>query len=281
MNIFEEQPEFIQLDPRKNRPRGYGYAVTPDFMQARHQALLDPSLLLGKRVLDLGSCLAATGAWCLSNGASFYQGIEIDDSFIKNSIFCLGKYYSPQFWSISKSSIEDFLANHGEKFDVLIASGVLHGAGDPLALLASFTTISELIVIENTQYKTIFDSRILSQQTLKAIASDPRAVEFLETESYISVGQGNMTVSGNKTIQFAGFNPSMGAVKFIMDQLGYECNDQPYLKLKKALPSEYAPHKRYALHFRKDLKMKIRKFGLKSAVEDSQNILNVVDWKFK
>ncbi len=281
MNIFEEQPEFIQLDPRKDRPRGYGYPVTSEFMHTRHKAVLPPALVKGKRILDLGSCLAATGAWCLSNGASFYKGIEIDDEFIKNSIFCLGKYYSPESWSISKDSIEDFLANQVETYDILVASGVMHGAGDPLGLLESFTRTAEMIVIENTQYKTIFDSRILSRETLRAVANDPRIVEFLETESYISVGQGNMTVSGNKTVQFAGFNPSMGAVKFMMSQLGYECNHRPNIELRKTLSSEYAPHKRYALHFRRNPQLKTRQFGLKSTADDSKNILNVVDWKLE
>jgi hypothetical protein len=227
MNIFIEQPEFINLDPRTKRPKAWGYAVTPEFMLARHTALIPSELIRGKRVLDLGCCLAATGAWCLSNGAIFYQGVEIDDEFVKNSTSCLQKYYPKEIWSVAKSSIEDFLSGNKDKYDVLIASGILYGAGDPIRLLKSFSECADFLIIESKQSQTIFHTRILRPETLNALSKDPRIAEFLETEAYIAVGQRGMVVSGNKTIQFAGFNPSMGAIKFIMSQLGFQFTDKP------------------------------------------------------
>jgi hypothetical protein len=279
MNIFKEQPDFIDLDPRKDRK--IGYAVTPEFMLVRHQAILPPKLVHGKRILDLGSCLAATGAWCLSNGASFYQGIEIDDQFVKDSTFCLQKYYPNDTWAISKKSIEEFLSNIEERFDILIASGIMYGSEDPAKLLQQFCNSADIIVIESMQTETIFHTQILSRKTLDVIAQDPRIIEFLESSSYITVGRRGMVASGNKTIQFPGFNPSMGAIKFIMAQFGFDCHDHAYRELRNKIPSEYSPTKRFALHFKKNPKLEKREFGLKNAVSDPKNILNILKWNSK
>lgn len=278
MNIFIEQPEFIELDPRKTRPKGYGYAVTPEFMYARHAALIPPELVRGKRVLDLGSCLGATGAWCLSHGAAFYQAVEIDEEFVRNSTICLQKYYPAATWSVAKCSIEDFLAGNKDKFDVLIASGILYGTSDPVSLLKSFAACADFLIIESKQSQTIFHSKILSRETLKAIGNDPRIVEFLENEAYIAVGRRGMVVSGNKTIRFNGFNPSMGAIKFIMHQLGFQFSNKPDLELRRVLPEQYAPHRRFALYFRKDVNARVKDFGLKSAVEDAGSLTSIDNW---
>lgn len=278
MNIFEEQPEFIKLDPRKNRK--IGYAIDPEFMLIRHQAILPSKLVKNKRILDLGSCLAATGAWCLSNGASFYQGVEIDDEFVKNSTFCLQKYYPSDSWSINKTSIEDFLLTHDSKFDILIASGIMYGSEDPVKLLANFSKIAEMIVVESIN-DPIFRSGILSRETLDVIVRDPGVVEFLDTYSCIEVGKRRMVISGNKSVLFAGFNPSMGAIKFIMNQLGFDFCNQANNELRKKLPSVYSPLKRFILHFKRNPKLKIREFGLKNAVSDPSNILEIQEWESK
>lgn len=276
MNIFEEQPEFIKLDPRQNRK--IGYSIDSEFMLIRHQAILPSGLVKNKRILDLGSCLAATGAWCLSNGASFYQGVEVDEEFVKNSTLCLQKYYPIDKWAINKNSIEDFLLTQDDKFDLLIASGIMYGSEDPVHLLESFSKVSELIVIESIN-DPIFRSGILSRETLDVIARDPRAVEFLDTYSCIEVGKRRMVVSGNKSILFAGFNPSMGAIKFIMNQLGFDFSSQANNELRKKLPSVYSPFKRFVLHFKKNPKLKIRKFGVKNAISDPSNIIEIQEWE--
>ena len=278
MNVFNQQPEFISLDPRSKRPKGLGYAVNPDFMLARHTALIPPDLIKGKRVLDLGSCLAATGAWCLSSGASFYMGVEIDEEFFINSTNCLKKYYPPESWSIQKSSIEDFLSRNKEKYDVLIASGVMYGSENPTDLLKSFSKCADFLIIESVQMPTIFNSQILSLETLNALNKDPRIAEFLDSESYISVGQRGMVTSGEKSVLFSGFNPNMGAVKFILTQLGFSFSEKPNLDLRKALPEQYSPIKRFALHFRKDANSRERGFGLKNALQDAENNIITLKW---
>ncbi|KHF25057.1 hypothetical protein JV46_04980 [Solemya velum gill symbiont] len=279
MNIFRTQPEFIDMDPRIHRPKEYGYVVDPEFMLTRHEAMLPPDLIKEKRVVDLGSCLAATGAWCLSNGASFYKGIEIDDVFVKNSSICLNKYYSTESWSITRNSIEDFLGNNEEKYDILIASGVMHGSGDPLKILSLFAGIADYIVIESIQTNTIFDQEILSADTISTLKNDPNIESFLESASYISVGPRAMSTSNKKTIEFSGLSPSMGAIIYVMKALGFDSNNQPYLKLKDLVPDVYAPDSRFVIHFKKNEHTASRKFGLNNAFSDSNNILDEHTWK--
>ena len=228
-NIFFVQPEFIELDSRKDRENGY--IVTSEFMYTRYQAMLPPSLVTGKRILDLGSCVSSAGAWCLFHGASFYQGVEISEEFVQNATFSLKKYYPSKLWDVNQNYFEDFLANNKKPFDVLIASGIIHGSNDPVSLLKSFAKVANFIVIEGMQTRTIFHQNILNKQTIEAIAKDPGIIKFLENESYISVGDRGMIAPDNKMLKYAGLNPSMGAVKYIMNKLGFEFNDSPHKKL--------------------------------------------------
>ena len=81
----------------------------------------------------------------------------------------------------------------------------------------------------------------------------------------------------NKTIQFADLNRVLG-YHVIMNQLGFGFNDKPFRELRRALPEQYAPHKRFALYFQKDMNTKAKSFGLKSAVEDPDNLIRTNNW---
>lgn len=278
-NIFTEQPEFIDLDPRKNRPKENGwYSVTPEFMLTKHQTLLPAKLIEGKRVLDLGSCLGATGAWCLSNGASFYKGIEIDEKFIKNSKFCLGKYYPKNSWDITKSSIEDYFSKVQERYDILVAFGVIYGTSDPMSLLKNFANTSDTIVIESMQSNTILHQNILSEDTKKVIIKDPNIVKLLDSSSYIAVGPRTMLTSDSKSLKFPGLNPSMGAIVYLMTQLGFICDNRPNYELRKSIPELFSPTRRFALNFKKESSQVVREFGLRNSFENPSNLLGVRDW---
>ena len=92
--MFELQPEFIDLDPRKNRPKqtkddqGFdilSYPVTIEFMNLRHSVMVPPEIIKGKTILDVGSCMGATGAWSLYHGAKDYTGVEIQKYYLNKS----------------------------------------------------------------------------------------------------------------------------------------------------------------------------------------------------
>jgi hypothetical protein len=279
-NIFVNQPEFITEDPRRNRPdkAGVGYKVTPEFMHMRHSILLPQKLIAGKRILDLGSCNAASGAWCLSHGAAFYKGIEFQEEFVEKSVSCLSRYYDKNKWSVEQTSIENFLESNEEFFDVILAAGILYGISDTLKILTLMSEQADCIVIESMHTNSVFSSRILSEETKRHISKDKNLAQFLENESYIAVGVRGMVFPGEKTIRFNGFNPSMGALKFIFSSLGFDYHDGINQRAKMSIPKFYNPLGRYGMLFIKNPQLKVRAYGFASAVDDSENIIEQMDW---
>ncbi len=284
-NIFLEQSEFITLDPRSRVPESKDaeyltdIRVTPDILFRRYRILLPPELVKGKTVLDLGSCIAATGAWCLTHGATFYRGVEIHEEFTKNSKSCLEKYYPKGNWSIAQQSIEEYLESSSKHFDILVASGIMYGIGDVVKLLSLIAQTADFLVIESRQNQTILHSPYINKKTKKLIMKDPGFKSYQEKEASIAIGQRGMITPGDKTIRFFGFNPSMGAIKFIMRTLGFECSSKPNDKLRKYLPDQYTPILRFALHFKRNPELRVMKFGLCNALEDPANITEEVDWE--
>jgi len=277
-NIYIEQPEFIDEDPRKHRPDGLGYQASPEFMMRRHEILLPREIIEGKTVLDLGSCLAASGAWCLSNGAAFYKGVEIQEEFVDKSRQCLEKYYSKSMWDVEAVSIEDFLSKNTVKFDVIFASGILYGIDDPLTVLKKMASQSDCIVLESRHLDTPFHSRVLSKRTKMALKKDKHIIEHIENASYMYVGTSAMVAPGDKNLFFHGLSPSMGALKYILRSLGFEYHDNVNQELKKHLSGTYNPIRRFGMLFTKNPELTSREWGLAKAVEDSSNIIKEMDW---
>jgi hypothetical protein len=278
-NIFVDQPEFISTDPRRNRPdgKGVGYKVTPEFMLLRHQSLLPQKLINGKRVLDLGSCTGASGAWCLSQGAAFYAGVEINEEFVRQSSICLTKYYDKSKWRIEPSSIDDFLDSTKDRFDLILASGVLYGSSDPVKLLTRISKKADWVVIESVHQHVIF--RELTGATRSVILKDPQIVSFLENVSYIAVGQQGMIGSNNQTIVFNGLNPSMGALKYLLEHLGFTYTDAVNQELKRQLPKVYHPLYRFGMLFKKTKPTKTPSYGFTNTVENPKNITKKINWE--
>ena len=279
-NIFLEQSEFITLDPRSQRREreGSGYRVTPEFMYIRHEIIMPPELVKGNKILDLGSCLAATGAWSLAHGATFYQGVEIHEEFVNNSKTCLEKYYPQGNWSIAQQSIEEFLESSTEHFDILVASGILYGTEDPVKLLSFFARVADFLVIESVQNQTILHSPCLTKETKQILLKDSGLKKYLENDSYIAVGEQSMVIPVGKSIRYLGFNPSMGAVRYILRTQGFECDTKPNDELGIKLTAQYNSGRRFALHFKRMPNSGVWKFGVRNAIEDPVNIIEEVNW---
>jgi hypothetical protein len=148
INTFADKPDFIVNDPRINRPMTWQYTVSADLMTTRHELFFHKTDLTGKRVLDLGSCCGATGAWVLDRGASHYTGVELQNKFVETSRTALGKYYSPAQWTVVASGVEEYLDSCTEKFDVVIMVGVLHCLFDYQHVLERISEISNEVIIE-------------------------------------------------------------------------------------------------------------------------------------
>lgn len=148
IDTFFEKNDFISRDPRINRPMNWQYTVSAELMTARHQLFFHKTDLTGKRVLDLGSCCGATGAWVLDRGATHYTGVELQDKFVDTSRSLLDRHYSSNQWNIVSADVEQYLNNATEKFDVVIMVGVLHCLFDYQHILKQITAISNEIIIE-------------------------------------------------------------------------------------------------------------------------------------
>jgi predicted RNA methylase len=278
-NIFLDQPEFISTDPRQHRPdgKGVGYTVTPEFMLLRHQALLPRRLIEGKTVLDLGSCTGASGAWCLSQGAAAYTGVEINEDFVRESSACLAKYYDNSRWRIDPRSIEDFLDSADEKFDVILAFGVLYGSSDPIKLLTQIANTGDCIVIESMHQHIYLP--FLTDATRELMFRDPQIVHCLENAPYITVGQQGMVGEGTQTVFFVGFNPSMGALKALFDSFGFAYSDAANQALKKQFPALYTPMRRFGMIFERNNNRKTFALGFANAVDNPDNVLATINWE--
>lgn len=212
--MFELQPEFIELDHRQNRPAGaygssdtgklFGYNITTDFMNRRHALMLPPDLVKGKTVLDVGSCLGATGAWCLYHGAAHYTGVEIQQTYIDLSSRLLSKYHAPEKFSIQNQTAESL--QFDSKFDIIVASGVLYSVFDPFALIKSLSGLArEQIIIESKHpYRGFrrlfgFDANIdmLKDRAKKLpmiVPNDSNYMTHADSEVFVHVASSNVSV---------------------------------------------------------------------------------------
>jgi hypothetical protein len=278
MNIFIEQPEFIDKDTRKNR-KGYGYNVNPEFMLARHQILLPPRLINGKRILDLGSCNAASGAWSLANGAVHYTGIELQNAFVETSKECLAKYYKEDKWLVQESSIEDYLSSTQEKFDVVLASGIFQAFQDPIKILKQITGICNHAVFECVHPSTFGNLKLLGREGMDDCLASDEYAEFIENEPFISVGKQPMTIPGEQALLFNGARPSMGTIKLVITSAGFRYNDMLNTMLKKRIPDIYAPTRRFGLLFSRTSAPVDSGFSFHAAFTDDTQPKSGFSWK--
>lgn len=117
--------EFVKNDPRNSRDH---HTVTEESLTKRCAAMLPPELLSGKSVLDIGCAVGAMGHWVLSHGAKHYTGIEIQPEYAATATDLLAAYHSN--WYITNS-----LNNAYGNYDLVIASGVIHGVFDPYGFI--------------------------------------------------------------------------------------------------------------------------------------------------
>jgi precorrin-6B methylase 2 len=245
-NFFDHYPEFINSDNRiaRHDPTD-GYPVSADFLAKRYACMMPTARCSGKRILDLGSCTASLGAWCLDNGAASYTGIELQKKFVETSKTNLSKYFKSD-WRIIESSIEDFLANNRNKYDVVVASGVLYSVTDVYGCLKALTDISNYIIVEAKHPFTV----------RTAVQSYPNKTEFFEFEKpVIDVGQVQMIYEESNTRANAlGFAVSIGALTTILQSMDFVPDRTVYTNLKETLGDVYGfdnPYKRFGIGFQR------------------------------
>ena len=167
--MFQKFPEFITDDTRyhdpddpttnsKEAPRGQ--LITFEKSEEKHKFLLPKKICENNSVLDLGSCLSASGAWVLEHGAMFYTGVEIDDYNHEMATKNLKKYFSPSLWTLHKQSVLDWFEEHQDPYDVVFAGGILYAHEDQIDFLTRCANLTKKYLIIETKDTSPIDSDV-------------------------------------------------------------------------------------------------------------------------
>lgn len=260
INPYQLQPEFIDLDPRRHRmwQKGLGYTVDQEFMHIRHECFLEGLSLEGKTVLDLGSCIGYSGSWSLLNGAKFYQGVEFSKDLADISINLLDKYFDKSTWNIKVESIEDFLKNNINNYDVVIASGVIYSFYNPIPFLDNLANIANTIIIESIQPK---------QPNIDT-----------DTASFITFDSRRMMIgTDNKNIFYNGSLPSSTFISNHLEMFGFQRNIIAEQSIRAKLPNRYNSSARFLIRCTKETSQSTPR-GFIQAMQTSHPSVFYEDW---
>lgn len=236
INIFETHPEFINLDHRASRPgAGWSYIITPEFMYNRHRVMLPADLIQGKTILDIGSCLGATGDWCLANGATHYTGLEVQDEYVELSNRLLLKYNNSSKFDIIKTSFEHY--SFDKQYDIVVASGVLYGIFDPYMFVNKITSLATTaIIIESAHpynaFKTLFPR--LTPQERYTISREVSLVQIIKTGGIMIDAKAPRQVTG-----FAASVPSVVGLSTLFKNCSWEHDTRLYDQAEEEMPQIY------------------------------------------
>lgn len=208
MNCYDAAPEFVDEDNRRFRTT---YIVSKEQMHNKHAVLLPEEIIRGKSVLDLGSCIGATGHWCLSNGATHYTGVEFQPEYAQTSERLLNKYHPGKF-TIQQMAIEAWLKQPNKPtYDVVCMLGVIYAFVDYFSILKHVTDITKSTLVIESKYPLICKKNpnfcgvaLIDEQTIN-----------LATENGSMVGRGTrMTPKGLEWLMKAfGFTSKEGVIK--------------------------------------------------------------------
>ena len=253
--VFDIYDEFYSTDVRKDRT-DVGYRLTKNLMQSRHELLLPPDAVRGKTILDIGCCVAATGAWTLHHGAEHYHGVEIDDSFADQAEENLGNNFDNSRWKITRRSLETFLEQDDRTYDIIVAIGVVYAVIDTFDLIRKLSKKCSMLIIES-QHPLYDWKRLLYPCFPPAIRDrildkmDP--IPLIESISSINIKPTSMVKgqTGDYYHDAYGSYPSMRALEILLSNEGFAVDYSAYEELKCRLPDLYGML-RFALVFTKN-----------------------------
>lgn len=196
---YQEHPGFYDLDNRKTRVLS---PINKEQLEHRHAAMFAEWNLKDKTVLDLGSCLGATGQWVLFHGAKHYTGVEAQHGYVKKSKALLSHHDSKA--TIIHASIEEFLESNTTKYDVVVMLGVIYAFIDYYKILRQVTSIcKENLLIEGIYpYPPIGNPKA---SVVEICAKQPMVVADVEQH-----------------VQGVGSRMSPSALDIVMGSLGFE-----------------------------------------------------------
>lgn len=228
MFFFEQYQEFVDSDSRKER---IWSRVTAESLTNRHETTLPRWLVENNSILDLGSCLGATGHWCLTNGCQDYTGVEVQPEMAATSRELLGKYWSKNQFNIVEQDIRGFLDSEieaGMKYDVVVLAGVIYSFADTYSILQKVAELCRYCVIIDSVYPYWLTS------------PNAPVIEVLNNQR-INSNVGGFSYHG------VGARPSPQAIRNLMDTLGFQ--DKEGLLYPKPI-SDKTVHDSYTVSIR-------------------------------
>jgi len=255
-NIFETQPEWIQQDDRRHRHElvwspgkpdpSLAYNINPEFMYHRHRVMLPPELIRGKTVLDVGSCMGATGAWCLSEGAAHYTGIEPLERYARPSEQLFRRYHQADRYDIRCCSLEQFQADR--QHDIVVASGVLYAVLDTQSFLKRIASLTRGTVIFDTVHPFNGYRRLFPTATPEERVKMSQMLSITQVSERIRM-QGEME---GASVRITASMVSLQALIILMSELGFQYYPELYSRAEKEIPHYYdiRQHIRFMAEFR-------------------------------
>lgn len=256
MTIFDDQPDFIDRDPRTEE--GYAIAWNAKDQEERYTSWLPPEYIKGKRILDLGCCGAAVGGYALAHGAAHYTGIEIDADLHRLATENMTKYHEGKDWQILKVSAEDFLNDPRDHYDVVIAAGIIHGVTNFVDFLLKIGTVADVAIIESIHPALPFVREIMNKLNPHIKTDEDRAwarslVERLEygypVIEYSDTGKMILGETKGAVSNVLRPLPSIATLKMIMNRMGFVEDIRPYVRLKKTQSKQFGAGKRFVMAF--------------------------------
>jgi len=241
-NIFLDYPDFIDRDPRMNRGTltGGRYEPSAKFQYIRHNTALNPKTLKGLKILDLGCCIGASGAWVLYHGADSYVGVEMEKKFCNIAEENLKKYFSKQQWNIKNQSIEEFFSKNQDKFDIVIAFGIMFNSIETQKFLKEVCEITTgKLLIDDMQPNHIINLKNLNKKYPKLLKTFDIDVDSLATQEIQDTTIIYRPIKGVKS--------SKSFVKTLMNHYGFDVEQDMSAELTNLLPNEYV--NRYCISF--------------------------------
>lgn len=282
MKIFEQQPDFIDRDPRSKQADDR--AFTADAQQSRYEAWIPPEFLKGKSVLDLGCCCGAVGGYVLTHGASRYVGIEISSNLADIARENLVKYHAGKDHEILVSSAEDYLATSLDQFDFVIAAGILHGVTNVIAFIHQLSQIAKVVLIESVHPPMHAVDHLLKQiiELQGEDRTDEQKNNIFTMMSYVEFSlpvlvlhdKGRMCLEDSESTVTNVMRPliSIGALKMLFNRLGFAEDVRPYRRLNSVLPKYFGYGRRFGMAFIKQTDAKPMSFAELFVNRDSQTV---------
>ena len=248
IEVYELYPHFITSDPRTKReglPGSSSYNVNGPFMQKRFDCFFHEYDLQDKRVLDLGCCVGAMGAYALSKGAKYYLGVEYGSDLANIAITNLSNSFDTERWHIENDSVENFTKNLSENFDIVVLSGIIYAIFDPIPLLLSLYNKTDMFIIESMQPRML---DIFPPEVKEKFEDSQLWKKLLEKSSFV---QYKTTVDFITKTRINGSYPNIGFFIHFLNLLGFKDSKVVYDLLNTNLSDIYNASGRFGERFEK------------------------------